>query len=213
MTAVLRRWVVAGLLVWIPLAATLLLIRFMIGVLDTSLLLIPQPLRPDWPGVGALISILLVIGTGALAANFVGARALGWAESLLGRIPLVRSVYGGIKKLAETIFSNTSTSFRTAVLIEYPRHGVWTVAFVTGQPLVEARDKTGQLLITVFVPTTPNPTSGFMLLVPEREVTTLDMTVEQAMRLVISLGVVAPDGPPRNAGMLPSSGEVEGRRR
>lgn len=192
MAALLRRWAIAGLLVWIPLAATLLLIRFLVGVLDTSLLLVPQPLRPDWPGVGVLLSVLLVLGTGALAANFVGARALVWIERALARVPLLGPVYGGIKKLAETIFSNSSTSFRTAVLVEYPRAGSWTVGFLTGQAPGEVREKSGQSLLSVFVPTTPNPTSGFLLLVPENAVIKLDMSVEQAMRLVISLGVVGP---------------------
>ena len=191
-----RRWLIAGMLIWLPLGATLLVIRFVINLLDTSLLLIPEVYRPDIPGLGALLSVVLVLGTGAIAANYLGSRVVIWTEALLGRIPLVRTVYGGIKKLAETIFSDKSVSFRQPILIEYPRKGLWTVGFVTGEPVGEVQEKTAERVLTCFVPTTPNPTSGFIVLVPEREVIRLEMSVEAAMRLVISLGVVTPDAPP-----------------
>lgn len=191
--ATLRRWFIAGLVVWIPLGATLLIIGFLIGLLDTSLLLIPQPIRPDVPGLGVLLSIALVLGTGALVANFLGSRVFRWAELLLQRIPLVRSVYGGMKKLTETLFSENAQSFRQVLLIQYPRAGVWTVAFQTGSAVPEVVEKTREDVVTVFVPTTPNPTSGFVLFVPRRETIPLAMTVEEGMRLVISLGVVAPE--------------------
>lgn len=181
------------MLIWLPLGATLLVIRFVINLLDTSLLLIPEVYRPDIPGLGALLSVVLVLGTGAIAANYLGSRLVVWTEALLGRIPLVRTVYGGIKKLAETIFSNKSVSFRQPILIEYPRKGLWTVGFVTGEPIGEVQEKTAEHVLTCFVPTTPNPTSGFIVLVPEKEVIRLEMSVEAAMRLVISLGVVTPD--------------------
>lgn len=193
MTALLRKWLIAGILIWMPLGATLLVLRFVIGLLDTSLLLIPPSIRPDVPGLGVLLSVVLVLGTGAIAANYLGNRLVVWTEALLGQIPLVRTVYGGIKKLAETVLSDKSVSFRQAVLIEYPRKGLWSIAFITGSPIGEVQEKTHQKVLTCFVPTTPNPTSGFILLVPETEVTLLDMTVEDAMRLVISLGVVTPD--------------------
>lgn len=193
MTNLLRRWLVAGILIWMPLGATLLVLRFVIGLLDTSLLLIPAAIRPDVPGLGVLLSVVLVLGTGAIAANYLGRRAVVWTEALLGHIPLVGTVYSGIKKLAETVLSNKSVSFRQPVLIEYPRKGIWTIAFITGSPIAEVQEKTGTTVLTCFVPTTPNPTSGFILMVPEAEVTRLDMSVEEAMRLVISLGVVTPD--------------------
>lgn len=193
MTHLLRRWLIAGLLVWLPLGVTLLVIRFVVGLLDTSLLLIPPPFRPDIPGLGVVLSIVLVLGTGAIAANYLGRRAVVWTEALLGRIPLVRTVYGGIKKLAETIFSDQSVSFRQPVLIEYPRKGIWSVAFLTGAPIGEVQEKTADHVLTCFVPTTPNPTSGYIVLVPETDVIRLKMSVEDAMRLVISLGVVTPD--------------------
>lgn len=192
----LRRWFVAGLIVWLPIAATLVVVRFIINLLDASLLLIPPFWRPDVPGLGVLLSLVLLIGTGAFAANFLGRQALRWAETLLDRIPIVRSVYGGMKKLAETIFADSSTSFRSPVLFEYPRKGLWSIGFVTGNPIGEVQRKTSEEVITVFVPTTPNPTSGWIVLIPKKDIIRLDMTVEEAMRLIISLGVVTPDTVP-----------------
>ncbi|TJY60880.1 DUF502 domain-containing protein [Sinimarinibacterium sp. CAU 1509] len=193
MSTLLRRWLIAGMLVWLPLGATLLVIRFVINLLDISLLLIPESYRPEIPGLGVLLSVLLVLGTGAIAANYIGSKLVVWTEAMLSRIPLVRTVYGGIKKLAETIFSEKSVSFRQPILIEYPRKGLWSVAFVTGDPIGEVQDKTAEHVLTCFVPTTPNPTSGFIVLVPDRDIIRLDMSVEAAMRLVISLGVVTPE--------------------
>lgn len=192
LSALLRQWFLAGLLIWVPLAATLLVIRFLIGVLDTSLLLLPESLRPDFPGFGVVLSVGLVLGTGALAANFLGSRMLGWAEDLLFRIPLVRTLYGGVKKLAETLFSRDSTAFKRVVMIEWPRPGLWTIGFQTGDPIRVVREATGLDLVPVFVPTTPNPTSGFIMQVPADQIRLLDVPVEEGMRYVISLGVVAP---------------------
>ncbi|MGH8529492.1 MAG: DUF502 domain-containing protein [Nevskiales bacterium] len=189
----LRKWAIAGLVVWIPLGVTLLVLRFFIKTLDASLLLIPAAIRPDIPGLGILLSLVLVLGTGALAANFIGGQLLQWAEELLDRVPLVRSIYSGMKKLAETLFSKGSASFRQPILIQYPCKGVWSVAFITGQPIPEAEARIGKKLVTVYVPTTPNPTSGFVVLVPADEVVHLDMSVEAAMNLIISLGVVTPE--------------------
>lgn len=193
----IRRWLIAGLLVWLPLGATLLVIRFVVGILDTSLLLIPELYRPKIPGLGVVMSIVLVLGTGALFGNYLGGKLLAWGEAMLSRIPLVRSVYGGFKKLTETLFSDSAKAFRRPMLIEYPRKGMWSIAFVTGTPIGEVQDKTADRVLTCFVPTTPNPTSGFIVLVPEKDIVWLDMSVEAAMRMVISLGVVTPDQPPR----------------
>jgi uncharacterized membrane protein len=203
MTSLLRRWLVAGMLVWLPLGATLLVIRFVIGLLNNSLLLIPPAFRPEIPGLGVLLSAVLVLGTGAIAANYIGKRFVVWTEAWLGRIPFVRTVYGGIKKLAETVLSDQSVSFRQPVLIEYPRKGIWSVAFLTGAPIGEVQEKTAEHVLTCFVPTTPNPTSGFIVLVPDRDVIRLKMSVEDAMRLVISLGVVTPDEPGGKGGQPP----------
>lgn len=192
MGALLRKWFIAGLLVWLPLGVTLVVIRFIVNLLDASLVLVPAAHRPEVPGLGVLLSIAIVLLTGALAANLIGRRLVGWGEALLNRIPLVRSIYGGMKKLAETVFSESSTAFRQPILIEYPRKGVWSVAFITGEPIGEVQDKTRDQVLTCFVPTTPNPTSGFIVLVSRQDVILLDMSVEEAMRLVISLGVVVP---------------------
>lgn len=198
----LRRWFVAGLLVWLPLGATIIVVRVLMGLLDTSLILLPEPWRPAFPGFGVLLSLMVILLTGGLAANFLGRRALGWAESLVNRIPLVRSVYGGIKKLAETVFTEGSTAFRQPVMIQYPRLGIWSLAFVTSEPAGELQDRTEHTVLTCFVPTTPNPTSGFIVLVPRKDVIWLSMSVEEAMRLIISLGVVTPEVA-RDHGLLP----------
>lgn len=195
----IRRWFIAGLLFWLPVGATVLVIRFLIGLLDFGLILIPPSWRPDAllgvsiPGLGALLSILIIIGTGALVANFMGRTLLVWGERLVGRIPLVRSLYSGVKKAAETILSDSGNSFRKVLLIEYPRKGVWSVAFQTGNPIGEVQERTAEEVVTVFVPTTPNPTSGFIVLVPRKDVVELEMSVEEGLRLVISLGVVVPE--------------------
>jgi uncharacterized membrane protein len=163
-------------------------------VLNTSLLLIPSVLRPNIPGLGILLSIALVLGTGALTANFFGRQLLAWTESLFQRIPLVRGVYGGMKKLAETVFAGKGQSFRKVVMIEFPRAGMWSLGFLTSDPIGEVEEKAGGVdLVAVFVPTTPNPTSGFLLLVPKDEVRELSMSVQQGMQFIISLGVVAPE--------------------
>jgi len=195
----IRRWLIAGLLVWLPLIVTFWLLQFLVGVLDNSLLLLPRPWRPEnilgfpIPGLGILLSLLLVLVTGALAANFVGRRVLASGESLLSRIPLVRTIYSGVKRLAETVLGDSGTSFRKVLLIEYPRREMWTLAFQTGEPVGEVQSRTAREVITVFVPTTPNPTSGFIVMVPREDVIELEMSVEDGLRMVISLGVVTPE--------------------
>jgi uncharacterized membrane protein len=198
----IRRWLFAGLMVLVPLGITLFVVDFLIRLVDKSLLLVPPALRPEAllgfsvPGIGIVLILLLVLAVGFLADNFIGARVVRWAESMLGRVPLVRSVYSGSKQLADMVLGEGGTSFRQVILVEYPRKGLWTIAFITGGPLWEAREKTGRELATVFVPTTPNPTSGFIILVPREDILTLDMSVEEAMRMIISLGVATPDAMP-----------------
>jgi uncharacterized membrane protein len=202
----IRRWLFAGLMVLVPLGITLFVVDFLIRLVDKSLLLVPPALRPEAllgfsvPGIGIVLILLLVLAVGFLADNFIGARVVRWAESMLGRVPLVRSVYSGSKQLADMVLGEGGTSFRQVILVEYPRKGLWTIAFITGGPLWEAREKTGRELATVFVPTTPNPTSGFIILVPREDILTLDMSVEHAMRMIISLGVATPDATPVPAG-------------
>lgn len=196
MMVLLRRWFLAGLLVWAPLGVTLLLLRFLVSLLNSSLLLVPEAYQPKWfgiPGIGVILTLLLLLSTGALTANFIGREVLAWAETWLHRVPLVGSVYGGMKKLAETVFSGSGNAFRKVVLVEYPRRDSWTVGFLTADPpagLVAEVDE--KQWVSVFIPTTPNPTSGFLILVPRAEVRELPVSVEQGMQYIISLGVVAP---------------------
>lgn len=210
----IRRWFVAGLLFWLPVGAIVLVIRFLIGLLDFGLYLLPPNWRPnvllgvDIPGLGALVSVLIILGTGALVANIIGRRLLALGERIVERIPLVRSLYSGVKKAAETILSDSGDSFRKVLLIEYPRKGLWSIAFQTGEPLGEVQQKTEAEVVTVFVPTTPNPTSGYIVLMPRTDIVELDMSVEEGLRLVISLGVVTPESAktiPTNNNGAPSS--------
>lgn len=194
----LRRYLVAGILVWLPLGLTILLLKFAIGLMDRSLLLVPQQYRPetllgfDIPGLGALLTILLLLLTGVLAANFVGRAFMGGWESLMDRIPVVRSVYSAAKNFAEIVFSDSSNAFKKVLLVEYPRKGIYSLAFQTSSQLGEVQGRTGEEVVGCFVPTTPNPTSGFIIIVPKKDVTVLDMDVDEALKMIISLGVVIP---------------------
>lgn len=193
-----RRYLVAGLLVWIPLGVTIFLIRVAIGLMDRTLGLIPQPYRPEEllgfeiPGLGVVLTFLLLLITGVLAANFVGRAFVGGWESLMDRIPVVRSIYSAAKNFAEIVFSDSSQSFKKVLLIEYPRRGLYSLAFQTSTDLGEVQGRTGEEVVCCFVPTTPNPTSGFIIIVPKKDITVLDMEVDEALKMIISLGVVIP---------------------
>ncbi len=195
MMAALRRYLAAGLLIWVPLGVTLLIIKFLVDAMDQSLLLLPQALRPDVriPGLGILLTAAIVIGTGMIVTNLFGRRLFRWGERALNRIPLVGTIYGSVKKLTETIFSGSGKSFRRVVLVEYPRAGMWTLAFLTGTGAAEIDAHTGCETVNVFVPTTPNPTSGFMLVIPRQEMVELAMSVEEALRMILSVGAVVPE--------------------
>ena len=194
----LRRYFVAGLLVWIPLGITLWVLKLLVDAMDQSLLLVPENLRSDAlfgfhvPGLGIILTVAIVLATGALAANFFGRKLLGVGHEVLGRIPIVRSIYGGVKQISDTLFSPEGKAFRRAVLVRYPHPGVWTVALVTGTPQHEVADILGREQISVFVPTTPNITGGFFLIVPRSETIELDMTVDAALKYIISMGVAEP---------------------
>lgn len=196
----LRRYLIAGLLLWLPLGVTILVIRLLVGTMDQTLLLLPERLRPDAlfgfhiPGLGLVLAVSVVLLTGMLVANLFGRRLLTLWERLLSRIPLVRSIYMAVKQLAETMFSGGGQSFRKVLLIEYPRRGLWTLAFQTGTGAGEAQQKTGREVVNVYVPTTPNPTSGFFLMVPREDVVELDMSVDDGLKMIISMGVVVPNG-------------------
>lgn len=195
----LRRYLIAGLLVWVPLGVTLLVVRLLVGWLDGSLLLIPEAYRPESlvgfaiPGLGVVLSVLILLITGALVTNLFGRTLVGLWERLLARIPLVRSVYSGAKQLAETMFSGAGQSFRKVLLVEFPRRGLWTIAFLTGTDRGEAQEKTGKDVINIYVPTTPNPTGGYFVMVPREDVVELDMSVDDGLKMLMSMGAVVPD--------------------
>lgn len=194
-----RRYILAGILIWLPIWVTLLVLKFVIGILDSGFALLPQDYQPEQlfgfyiPGLGILISIIIIFLTGMLATNILGRRLMLYAEKIVQRIPFVRAIYSATKQLTETLFTSTGDSFRKVVLIEYPRKGIWSIAFQSGNSAPELDQKTGVSMITVFIPTTPNPTSGFMMLVPKTDVIELDMSIDQALKFVISLGVVQPN--------------------
>lgn len=194
----MRRYLIAGLLVWLPLGVTVLVIKALVGFMDQWLLLLPPHLRPDAllgfhvPGLGVVLSVLMVLLTGVLVANLFGRQLVAAWESLLGRIPLVRTIYSAVKQLAETMFSSSGQSFRKVLLVEYPRKGAWTLAFQTGTGVGEAQRKTGRDVVNVYVPTTPNPTSGFFLMLPRDEVIELEMSVDDGLKMIISMGAVVP---------------------
>jgi uncharacterized membrane protein len=194
----IRRYLVAGILVWAPLAVTYLLLRFAVNVMDRTLLLLPSQYRPDEmlgfhiPGLGIILAVFVLLLTGILAANFVGRAFVGGWESLLDRIPVVRAIYSAAKNFAEMVFSDSSQSFKKVLLIQYPRKGLYSLAFQTATELGEVQGRTGEEVVSCFVPTTPNPTSGFIIIVPKKDITELDMEVDEALKMIISLGVVVP---------------------
>ena len=194
----MRKYIIAGLLVWMPLGITFLVIRAIVGLLDRTLLLLPEPYQPDnllgmhIPGLGVLLAAILVLTTGMIVANFLGKRLVISWEHFLARIPLVRSLYAAIKQIMEAVLSTDAQSFRKVLLIEYPRKGVWSLAFLTSDNLGEVQAKTSSEVISVFIPTTPNPTSGFIIMVPKDDVIELDMAVEDGLKMIISLGVAVP---------------------
>jgi uncharacterized membrane protein len=195
----LRRCFMAGLLLWLPIWVTLLVIKFLVDALGNTLTMLPHQYQPDAlfgfhiPGVGFLITLIIIFLTGVVAANFMGRSLVrGW-DALINHIPLVRSVYGSVKQVSETLFTPGGQSFRKVLLVQYPHLGMWTIAFQTGDSTPEV-DKAVQNhgMVSFFVPTTPNPTSGFLMMAPRDTVKELDMTVDQALKFVISLGVVQP---------------------
>jgi len=194
----LRKYLITGLLVWVPLGVTILVIKLLVEILDKTLLLLPFAWQPanlfgfNIPGLGIVISTLFVFSTGFLITNFTGKRLISWGESWLDRIPLVRTLYSSLKQVTETILSSDKNSFRQVVLIEYPRKGIWIIGFQTSDSPEEFNQLSGEKLLTIFIPTTPNPTSGFIIMVPEQDAKMLDMDVEDALKMVISLGVVTP---------------------
>ena len=194
----LKRYLIAGLLVWVPLGITIWVLQLLLSTLDQTLLLVPASARPEAlfgfhiPGLGALLAFAILILTGVIAANFFGARLILLWESLLTRIPVVKSIYSSVKQVSDTLLSDSGNAFRKALLVEYPYQGCWTIAFQTGVPASAVAGHLASEHVSVYVPTTPNPTSGFFLMIPRSRVHELDMTVDEALKYIISMGVVSP---------------------
>ena len=194
----IRNYLIGGLLIWIPIVITFWVLRFLSGILDQSLLLLPPSWRPEAvfgtyvPGLGIVLSLLLLFLTGLLVKNLFGSQIVRGMESLVRRIPVVGAIYSGAKTFSETVLTDQGRSFKQVVMVEFPRKGVYSIGFITSHELEEAQAKTEQVVTCVFVPTTPNPTTGFIILVPKDEVTYMDMTVDEAFKMLLTLGVVVP---------------------
>ena len=197
--AALRRWLLAGLLVLVPLIITVWVLNWVISTLDQTLQILPQAWHPDRllgvhvPGFGVLLALLIVLVIGAAASNILGRRLVAWWDALLGRIPIVRSIYSSVKQVSDTLFSENGNAFRQALLVQWPRPGVWTIAFLTGTPGRDVvRHLDGEDYLSVYVPTTPNPTGGYFVMLKKSDCLELSMSVDEALTYVISMGVVVP---------------------
>jgi uncharacterized membrane protein len=194
----LKKYFITGLLIWIPLAITIWVLKLVVDVLDQSLLLLPTALQTErWlgihiPGLGAILTVLIVFLTGVFATNFFGAQLVELWHEILHRIPVVNSIYSSVKQISDTLFSSSGQAFRKALLVQWPREGMWTIAFLTGTPGGGVAEHLPPETIAVYVPTTPNPTGGYFIIVERRHVIELEMSVDQALKYIISMGVVPP---------------------
>ncbi|GAB2749665.1 DUF502 domain-containing protein [Melaminivora jejuensis] len=199
--AALRKWLFTGLLVIVPGVITAWVLVWIVGTLDVTLAILPEAWQPDRllgvhiPGFGALLTLSILLAVGALASNFAGRKLVEWGDALVSRIPVVRSIYSSVKQVSDTLFSESGNAFRTAVLVQWPREGVWTVAFITGNPSGEVAAYLRDEYVSVYVPTTPNPTGGYFVLMRRSDCVELDMSVDAALKYIISMGVVAPPDP------------------
>ena len=211
-TSHIRRYFVAGLLIWVPLVITVWVLNLLVGTLDQILQLLPPQFRTEnWlgvhvPGFGVAMTVLIVFVTGVLAANIIGQRLVAFWEGVLARIPVVNSIYKGVKQVSDTLFAPGGQAFRKALLVQWPREGTWTIAFLTGVPGGDVVSHLRGDYVSIYVPTTPNPTSGYFMMVRRADVVELDMTIDEALKYVISMGVVAPDGGVRAANSEPMIG-------
>ena len=196
----MKRYFITGLLIWVPIGLTAWVLKFLISTMDQSLLLLPDKFQPEVLlgmnvyGVGTVLTLLVVFITGIMTANIIGQKLLVFWEGVLWRIPVVKSIYWSIKQVSDTIFSSKGEAFRKALLVQYPREGAWTIAFMTGQPGGDVANHLKGDYISIYVPTTPNPTSGFFLMMLRSDVIELDMSVDEALKYIISMGVVSPSG-------------------
>ncbi|WP_308187471.1 DUF502 domain-containing protein [Neisseria subflava] len=200
----LKKYLITGVLVWLPIAVTIWAMTYIISATDRLISLLPESWQPQhfWgfniPGLGIVAATVVLFVTGVFAANVLGRRILGAWDSLLGRIPVVKSIYSSVKKVSESLLSDSSRSFKTPVLVPFPQPGIWTIAFVSGHIPDKLKGSLPQDddYISVYVPTTPNPTGGYYIMVKKSDVRELDMSVDQALKYVISLGMVMPDDLP-----------------
>lgn len=194
----MKKYFITGLLVLVPTLITMWVLSTLIDTLDQSVLLLPEAWRPknffghEVPGFGALLTLVIIFVTGLVATNIFGQRLVSWWDALFSRVPVVKSIYSSVKQVSDTVFSDKSNAFRQAVLVQYPREGSWTIAFVTGEPSDEVSSHLSGEYVSIYVPTTPNPTGGYFLMLPKAEVIALDMSVDQALKYIISMGVAAP---------------------
>lgn len=208
--AAVRKWLLAGLLVIVPLIITLWVLEWVVSTLDQTLRILPAAWQPDQlfgfhiPGLGVIFALVVVLSIGALASNIIGNQLVNWWHALLHRIPVVRSIYSGVKQISDTLFSEKGNAFRKAVLVQWPHAGMWTIGFQTGAPggevLGHLQTKTGNsgapdAFLSVFVPTTPNPTGGYFVMVKQSDCVELQMSVDEALTYIVSMGVIVPGGP------------------
>ena len=197
----LRKWLFTGLLVIVPGVITIAVLNWIVGTLDQTLQILPLAWHPDKvlgfhiPGFGVLLTLLILLVVGATASNFAGRKLVQWGDRLVSRIPVVRSIYSSVKQVSDTLFSESGNAFRKAVLVQWPREGVWTVAFVTGAPNGEVAAYLRDEFVSVYVPTTPNPTGGYFVMVRKSDCVELEMSVDSALKYIVSMGVVAPADP------------------
>ena len=198
MMAAVRKWLLAGLLVLVPLAITVWLLNWFIATLDQTLEILPASWHPDKllgfhiPGFGVLLALAIVLIIGGVASNFLGKKLVSWWDRLLGRIPIVRSIYSSVKQVSDTLFSENGNAFRKALLVQWPREGVWTIGFLTGVPGGDVINHLHGDYLSVYVPTTPNPTGGYFVMLKKQDCIELKMSVDEALTYVISMGVVVP---------------------
>jgi uncharacterized membrane protein len=195
----MKKYFITGLLIWIPLVITIWVLKLVVDVLDQSLPLLPPQLHTEnWlgfhvPGLGAILTLLIVLLTGVFATNFFGAQLVRLGHQILNRIPVVNSIYSSVKQISDTLFSSSGQAFRKALLVQWPHPGMWTIGFLTGTPGGDVRRHIPQDCVSVYVPTTPNPTGGYFVIVPRKDVVELDMSVDEALKYIISMGVVPPE--------------------
>jgi len=200
----LRRYLIAGVLVWLPILATVWVVTFILHLMDLTLKVLPPAFRPEalvgfsLPGIGAVFALIVLLLTGLLVTNLIGRRLIVWGEELLNRIPVVRTVYGGVKSFAESVFSQ-SNAFRKVVMVEYPRAGAWSIGFLTAEDVPEVSEKLHEPHVAVYISSALNATAGYLVIVPRRAVVELDMSVDAAMKMIITCGVVVPPAPARTS--------------